>query len=128
MFDTVVFVGVSPDSDLAGTPSHPHGEPPFSIPIPLPVYVRTRSTDSPATSSCKSRKSRRSRTVFTELQLMGLERRFDKQKYLSTPDRIELAESLGLSQIQVKTWYQNRRMKWKKQVGNQVKPGNGGKV
>lgn len=64
--------------------------------------------------------------MFTELQLMGLERRFDKQKYLSTPDRIELAESLGLSQIQVKTWYQNRRMKWKKQVGNQVKPGKGG--
>ncbi|XP_064599108.1 homeobox protein Hox-B4-like [Liolophura sinensis] len=108
--------GASPDGNLGGSPGHPHGEPPFPIPIPLPVYVRTRSTDSPVTTSCKSRKSRRSRTVFTELQLMGLERRFDKQKYLSTPDRIELAESLGLSQIQVKTWYQNRRMKWKKQV------------
>uniref|UniRef100_A0A8C6YEG2 BARX homeobox 1 n=2 Tax=Elapidae TaxID=8602 RepID=A0A8C6YEG2_NAJNA len=47
---------------------------------------------------------------------MGLEKRFEKQKYLSTPDRIDLAESLGLSQLQVKTWYQNRRMKWKKIV------------
>ena len=47
---------------------------------------------------------------------MGLEKKFEAQKYLSTPDRMELAESLGLSQIQVKTWYQNRRMKWKKQV------------
>ncbi|RVE72498.1 hypothetical protein OJAV_G00042340 [Oryzias javanicus] len=64
----------------------------------------------------KSKKGRRSRTVFTELQLMGLEKRFEKQKYLSTPDRIDLAESLGLSQLQVKTWYQNRRMKWKKMV------------
>ncbi|XP_016156751.1 PREDICTED: homeobox protein BarH-like 1, partial [Ficedula albicollis] len=64
----------------------------------------------------KAKKGRRSRTVFTELQLMGLEKRFEKQKYLSTPDRIDLAESLGLSQLQVKTWYQNRRMKWKKIV------------
>nr|XP_023660764.1 homeobox protein BarH-like 1 [Paramormyrops kingsleyae] len=64
----------------------------------------------------KTKKGRRSRTVFTELQLVGLEKRFEKQKYLSTPDRIDLAESLGLSQLQVKTWYQNRRMKWKKIV------------
>lgn len=45
-----------------------------------------------------------------------MEKRFENQKYLSTPDRIQLAESLGLSQLQVKTWYQNRRMKWKKKV------------
>ncbi|XP_050035425.1 uncharacterized protein [Dermacentor andersoni] len=62
------------------------------------------------------RKARRNRTVFTEGQLMGLERRFDSQKYLSTPDRADLARVLGLTQLQVKTWYQNRRMKWKKQV------------
>ncbi|ELT96753.1 hypothetical protein CAPTEDRAFT_80939, partial [Capitella teleta] len=58
---------------------------------------------------------RRSRTVFTELQLLGLEQRFEYQKYLSTADRSQLALQLGLSQMQVKTWYQNRRMKWKKQ-------------
>jgi BarH-like homeobox len=45
-----------------------------------------------------------------------LEKRFESQKYLSTPDRIQLADSLRLSQLQVKTWYQNRRMKWKKKV------------
>ncbi|XP_022107182.1 homeobox protein BarH-like 1 [Acanthaster planci] len=56
---------------------------------------------------------------------MGLEKRFERQKYLSTPDRLELADTLGLSQLQVKTWYQNRRMKWKKQVlqgGSQEAP------
>lgn len=47
---------------------------------------------------------------------MGLEKKFQKQKYLSTPDRLDLAQSLGLTQLQVKTWYQNRRMKWKKMV------------
>ncbi len=53
---------------------------------------------------------------FKDAQLLGLEKRFETQKYLSTPDRIELADMLHLSQLQVKTWYQNRRMKWKKQV------------
>ncbi|XP_041030351.1 homeobox protein BarH-like 2 [Carcharodon carcharias] len=78
---------------------------------------------SPAGSECESdqsiarlKKPRRSRTIFTELQLMGLEKKFQKQKYLSTPDRLDLAQSLGLTQLQVKTWYQNRRMKWKKLV------------
>ena len=61
------------------------------------------------------KKCRRSRTVFSEEQLLALEKTFDEKKYLSTPDRANLAESLGLTQVQVKTWYQNRRMKWKKQ-------------
>ena len=88
---------------------------PISIPIPLPVYIRTRSPGSHDAFG-KPKKCRRSRTVFTDLQLMGLEKRFESQKYLSTPDRVEVAETLGLTQLQVKTWYQNRRMKWKKQV------------
>lgn len=96
-----------------------HRETSFPVPIPLPVYIRTRSP-SCSENFLKPKKCRRSRTVFTELQLMGLEKRFELQKYLSTPDRLELAESLGLSQIQVKTWYQNRRMKWKKQVRNEL--------
>jgi hypothetical protein len=61
-------------------------------------------------------KCRRNRTVFTDHHLTSLERNFERQKYLSTKDRAQLAAQLGLSQIQVKTWYQNRRMKWKKQV------------
>ncbi|XP_016099696.1 homeobox protein BarH-like 2 [Sinocyclocheilus grahami] len=35
---------------------------------------------------------------------------------ISQPCRLDLAQSLGLTQLQVKTWYQNRRMKWKKMV------------
>nr|AAU00060.1 barH-class homeodomain transcription factor 4 [Danio rerio] len=83
--------------------------------LPLDLHLRGK-LDPGADAVSKTKKGRRSRTVFTELQLMGLEKRFEKQKYLSTPDRIDLAESLGLSQLQVKTWYQNRRMKWKKIV------------
>ncbi|XP_037107114.1 homeobox protein BarH-like 1 [Syngnathus acus] len=83
--------------------------------LPLDPHLRAK-LDHESDGASKSKKGRRSRTVFTELQLMGLEKRFEKQKYLSTPDRLDLAESLGLSQLQVKTWYQNRRMKWKKIV------------
>ncbi|XP_064637919.1 homeobox protein Hox-C6-like [Lineus longissimus] len=92
----------------------PRNQARFAVPIPLPVYVRSKSP--PSGCSSKHKKCRRSRTVFTELQLIGLEKKFKHHKYLSTPDRITLAETLGLSQLQVKTWYQNRRMKWKKEV------------
>ena len=103
-----MFTGYTVDSLLDSKDS-------IVMPIPLPVYIRTRS---PPGSDIfgKPKKCRRSRTVFTDLQLMGLEKRFETQKYLSTPDRMDVAESLGLTQLQVKTWYQNRRMKWKKQV------------
>ncbi|XP_048857384.1 homeobox protein BarH-like 2 [Brienomyrus brachyistius] len=72
----------------------------------------------------RGRKLRRCRTIFSEGQLVGLERKFQRQKYLSTPDRLDVAQSLGLTQLQVKTWYQNRRMKWKKMVlkGGHVAP------
>ncbi|VDP16812.1 unnamed protein product, partial [Schistosoma margrebowiei] len=64
----------------------------------------------------KSKKPRKSRTAFTDLQLNELEKMFDHQKYLSVQDRIELAERLHLTDTQVKTWYQNRRTKWKRQT------------
>ncbi|KAM9326550.1 homeobox protein BarH-like 1 [Gastrophryne carolinensis] len=94
---------------LAGSSGSPHH-------LPLELHLRGKLESGVSEQGSKAKKGRRSRTVFTELQLMGLEKRFEKQKYLSTPDRIDLAESLGLSQLQVKTWYQNRRMKWKKIV------------
>ena len=46
----------------------------------------------------------RCRLSLSDAQLLGLEKRFETQKYLSTPDRIELADTLHLSQLQVKTW------------------------
>ncbi|XP_042303907.1 homeobox protein BarH-like 1 isoform X1 [Sceloporus undulatus] len=110
--------GLSPAALLAAGSGLQGGSPAPHLPLELHFRGKLEPGAAGAASEAgsKAKKGRRSRTVFTELQLMGLEKRFEKQKYLSTPDRIDLAESLGLSQLQVKTWYQNRRMKWKKIV------------
>ncbi|XP_063706392.1 homeobox protein B-H1 [Culicoides brevitarsis] len=63
-----------------------------------------------------SKKQRKARTAFTDNQLQTLEKSFERQKYLSVQDRMELANKLNLSDTQVKTWYQNRRTKWKRQT------------
>ncbi|KAK3921095.1 H2.0-like homeobox protein [Frankliniella fusca] len=59
------------------------------------------------------RKRSWSRAVFSNLQRKGLEKRFQLQKYITKPDRRQLAATLGLTDAQVKVWFQNRRMKWR---------------
>ncbi|XP_025829011.1 homeobox protein ceh-9-like isoform X2 [Agrilus planipennis] len=51
---------------------------------------------------------------FTTSQTEALEKRFSVHKYLSPEDRRILANSLKLSDRQVKTWFQNRRAKWRR--------------
>lgn len=66
-------------------------------------------------------KCRRSRTIFTTAQLDKLEAVFASQHYMVGSDRCQLAEEMNLSEAQVKVWFQNRRIKFRKQNKNRNK-------
>nr|XP_016848250.1 PREDICTED: homeobox protein DBX1 [Anolis carolinensis] len=67
----------------------------------------------PLAARGKPRRGMLRRAVFSDVQRKALEKMFQKQKYISKPDRKKLAAKLGLKDSQVKIWFQNRRMKWR---------------
>ncbi|CAL8071585.1 unnamed protein product [Orchesella dallaii] len=111
---------------------------PYSIPQQAPQQNRTprQSSESKTTSNIpqseekrtenfgagnkcgngrRAAKSKRVRTIFTPEQLERLEAEFERQQYMVGPERLYLASSLYLTEAQVKVWFQNRRIKWRKQ-------------
>ncbi|MGH0173531.1 UNVERIFIED_CONTAM: hypothetical protein FKN15_065784 [Acipenser sinensis] len=93
---------------------------------------RTESTDSgedgPSSKHKINKKSKmikkKTRTIFSKRQIFQLESTFDTKRYLSSAERAGLANSLQLTETQVKIWFQNRRNKLKRQLSTELEGPN----
>ncbi|XP_023804417.1 T-cell leukemia homeobox protein 2-like [Cyanistes caeruleus] len=98
-----------------GHPSPPHPAVPTAALSPFAV---TRRIGHPYQNRTPP-KRKKPRTSFSRVQICELEKRFHRQKYLASAERATLAKALKMTDAQVKTWFQNRRTKWRRQTAEE---------
>ncbi|XP_005045727.1 PREDICTED: T-cell leukemia homeobox protein 2 [Ficedula albicollis] len=100
-------------------PGSPRVPPHPAVPTAaLSPFVATRRIGHPYQNRTPP-KRKKPRTSFSRVQICELEKRFHRQKYLASAERATLAKALKMTDAQVKTWFQNRRTKWRRQTAEE---------
>ncbi|XP_046967580.1 homeobox protein Hox-B3a-like [Vanessa cardui] len=108
MFQNVLMTALTPLCDTNEVQQWENQ--PFANKWPEPKY----SKESSVTKTIK-KKNKRNRTAYTTEQLRVLEKTFCRSKYIDAERRKELSQCLMIGEKCIKVWFQNRRMKEKKE-------------